>query len=114
MIKYTELESIFLDVDITIHEYNIETNDLIDLPYVVYIATDGNAFEADGINYFKTLSVGLAIIDETMNFALQRKIEEVFSAHYVSFDKTINFDDDARLYTITYNFEVIDDGANKH
>ena len=112
MVKYSELENIFLSHDLVIHEYNIETNEEIDLPYMVYTAIDGEAFGADGINFFKTLTISLAVIDETMNFTLQRKIESVLDSITAFFDKQINFDDEARLYSITYNFTVIDDAIN--
>lgn len=109
MIRYSTIEKTFADYDIEIHEYNIETDEDIAIPYIVYTATDGNSFDADGINYFNTLSVGLALIDETLNFTMQRAIEKVFDDNATRYDKQINFDDGARLYSISYTFEVIDD-----
>ncbi len=111
MIKYSELESIFISHDLLIHEYNIETDEEIELPYIVYNATDGDNFSADGFSYFKILTVSLAIIDETMNFGLQRNVEDVLDSNTVFYDKQINFDDEARLYSITYTFSVQDDAT---
>lgn len=109
MIKYSQIENIFASYDIEVHEYNVETNEDIYTPYVVYTATGGNTFGADSINYFNTLDVGLALIDETLDFAMQRRIEKVFDDNSVTYDKQINFDNDQRVYSIAYNFEVIDD-----
>lgn len=111
MVKYSELQSIFQSHDLLINEYNIETDDEIELPYIVYNATDGESFSADGFSYFKTLIISLAIIDETMNFGLQRSVEEILDENTTFYEKQINFDDEARLYSITYSFSVQDDAT---
>lgn len=112
MIKYSEIEKEFDDVGIKVNEYNIELNDEeISTPFVVYTATDGDSFNADGQNYMNFLNVGLALIDETLNFTMQRQIEAVFDSTETGYDKVINFDDEARLYTITYQFTAYDDAG---
>lgn len=112
VIKYTQIKDVFAEIGIDIYEFNIETDEDISTPFVVYTATDGNFFEADGINYLKTLSVAVAVIDETMNFPMQRKIEDMFDKYFIIYDKQINFDNDVRLYSISYSFEVLDDEFN--
>ncbi len=111
MIKYSELETIFGASDITLHEYNVELeeDEQISTPFVVYTATNGDSFVADGINYLRLLDVGLALIDETLNFSMQRAIENVLDSNDTTYDKRINFDDNARLYSISYTFSVLDD-----
>lgn len=113
MIKYSELETVFSQKGIKLEEYNLETDEEITLPYFVYTATDGTYFEADGINYLRMLTVGLAMIDETLNFPKQRIIESVLDDESTRYDKQINFDDEQRLYSITYTFSVFDDGFNQ-
>lgn len=112
MIKYSKLEEVFLEYDLVIHDFNLETDEEIDLPYLVYDATAGETFVADGVNYYNYLTISLGIISETADFMLQRKIEEVLSDNYTTYDKQINFDGGARLYTITYNFVVEDDASD--
>lgn len=112
MIKYSEIESVFLSSDLVVHEYNLETDDDIDLPYLVYATAEGESFSADGICYYKTLIVALAFVDATINFALQRKIEKVFDENGTFYDKSLTFNDDSRLYTITYSFVVEDDAID--
>lgn len=109
MIRYTELESAFSQSDIIINEYNIETNEEIDLPYIVYDATSGETFSADGIAFYKTLIISLALIDQTQNFALQRRVESVLDSNGVYYEKSISFNDNARVYSIIYTFFVEDD-----
>lgn len=110
MIKYSEIESVFASHDITVHEYNIELNDeTIETPFVVYTATASDDFLADGINFCSFINVGLALIDETLNFTMQSKIESVFADCDTSYDKQINYDDNERLYTISYTFSVLED-----
>lgn len=112
MIKYSELENIFLSQGVEIHEYNIETDEDIDLPYVVYTINNGESFGADGVNFFKTFEISMAMFDETLNFHLQREIENVLEENFTFFDKQVNFDSDARIYTISYQFTVEDDAVN--
>ena len=113
MINYSQLEDIFSQNNLTIHEYNVELNDEeIETPFIVYTATDGDSFEADGINYFRLLNVGIALLDEVLNFSLQRKIESIFDEYSTRYDKQINFDDEARIYTITYTISVVDNGED--
>lgn len=112
MIKFTELESVFADSDIIINKYSYETDEEIDLPYLVYDATSGESFGADGISFFKTLIISLAVIDESPNFFMQRKVEEVLDNNTVFFDKSISFDDNSRLYTVIYTFSVVDNASD--
>lgn len=109
MIKYSNIEDIFAQDNISINEYNIETLEEISLPYLVYTVTDGDTFSADGINYIRLLNLSLALFDETLNFSMQRRIEQVLDRNFTSYDKQINFDENARLYSITYTFEVLDE-----
>lgn len=112
MLKYSEIENTFNAIGITISEFNLETDDNIELPYVVYTANDSESFGADGINYIRLLNMTIAFFDETMNLQLQRKIESVFDENEVRFQKSINFDDDARIYAVSYTITVMDDGNN--
>lgn len=109
MIKYSQLENIFLASDLEIHEYNIETDEDIDLPYIVYTINNMESFSADGIDFFKTLEISMAFFDETLNFPLQRRIEDVLANNFTYFDKQVNFDNSVRIYSINYQFTVEDD-----
>ena len=109
MLKYSEIKEVFNDNNIDIIEYNDETNDDIDLPLVVYIAQDGESFGADNVNYFNFLRVAVVLLDETMNFFMQRQIESVFYQSETYFEKNVTFAEDERLYSITYIIQVIDD-----
>lgn len=112
MINFTELNSVFANSGIAINKYSYETDEEIDLPYLVYDATSGESFGADGISFFKTLIISLAVIDESPNFSVQRKVEEVLDENTVYFEKSISFDDNSRLYTVIYTFSVIDNASD--
>ena len=115
MIKYSEIKTIFNNAEITIYEYNVELNEeQIETPLVVYQATSGDYFGADGINYLNLLNVAIALIDETMNFSMQKQIECVLDNVDISYDKNISFDDENRLYTVVYYISVIDDCNNEN
>ena len=109
MLKYSEIESVFNENEINIFEYVDETNEDISLPLIVYIAQDGTGFEADSVNYIKFLDVAIVVIDETMNFELQRKIEKLFYDNEVYFEKNISFSEEERLYSVTYTIQVFDE-----
>lgn len=106
------MKNVFAQKGLNVIEYNIETEDIVDLPFIVYTATDGSYFQADGQNYLKFLNVTLAIFDETLTFGLQRQVEDVLDERSVQYDKQINFDSEQRIYTISYSFEVFDDAED--
>lgn len=109
MLRYSEIKSAFEEYGIEAHEYNVELNDVdITTPFVVYTASDGDTFNADGINFFNLLNIGLAVIDATLNFRLQKMIEQILDKHDTSYDKSIAYNDESRLYSITYTFSVMD------
>ena len=108
MLKYSELESVFGASGITVEEYNIETDEEVDIPYVAYVVSDADSFGADGVNYLKLLNVNLVMIDEKMNFPLQNSIEGVLADNDLSFNKTVNFDETNRLYSVSFYFNVMD------
>lgn len=112
MINYSELKDVFNSKTLSIYEYNVETDEIVDLPFIVYRATDGDFFQADGQNYIKFLSVTMGMFDQTMNCELQRKIESVLDEHSTYYDKSINFDEEQRIYTVSYTFDVFDDAEN--
>ena len=111
MIKYSEIENLFSDKGIEIHEYNIElvSSQQIETPIVIYTRTNEDSFEADGINFMNFVSVTLALIDETRNIPMQNLIQSVLYENDTTYDKSTNFDDEERLYSVSYIFTVIDD-----
>lgn len=113
MLKYSEIEKVFLDNGVNVVEYNVETIETIEPPIIVYSVMEGESFLADSINYLKMWSVSLAIVDQDYNFELQRKIEKVLDTNNTMFDKSINFDEEWRFYTISYTFSVLDDVDDK-
>ena len=108
MLKYSELQSAFSEYGISIEEYNIETDEDITVPYIAYVATDGDFFGADGVNYLQLLNINLVMLDEKMNFELQQSIEEVLNTYSISFNKNINFDEANRLYSVSFFFNVME------
>lgn len=108
MLKYSELESVFGASGITVEEYNIETDEEVEIPYVAYVVSDADSFGADGVNYLKLLNVNLVMIDEKLNYSLQNDIEAVLTSNALSFNKTINFDEQNRLYQVSFFFNVMD------
>ena len=112
MIKYSDIQRLFNAENLAIEEYNVQLNEeQIETPFLVYQATNDDDFGADGVNYIKILNVIILMVDEVLNFPLQRKIESIFVDNGVSYDKRTNFDDEERLYAISYNIEVFDDGV---
>ena len=109
MLKYSEIATVFNDNNINIYEYVDETNEDITLPLLVYIAQDGEGFEADSVNYIKFINVAIVMIDETMNFAMQRKIENILYDNEVYFEKNTTFSEEERLYSVTYTIQVFDE-----
>ena len=111
MIKYSEIESIFEEVGLTAVEYNIDLNteEEIELPILVYRILDDVPFLADGVNFFKMLDIALALIDEELNFPMQKLVEQQLNKYGMVFEKNVNFDDVERLYSIAYSFTVMED-----
>ena len=62
MIKYNQIQKMFDDASIEVHEYRVELlNQELSIPFLVYSATYSDSFVADGVNYFNSLSVNLTL-----------------------------------------------------
>ena len=108
MIKYSEIHDVFIENEIDAIEYNYESNEEIDTPFVVYVATDGASFGADGINYLNLVNIRLALTDVFINTETMRLVEKTLDENFIRYDKNIDFDNDSRLYSIQYSFNVLD------
>lgn len=108
MVKYSEIQDIFKLNGVDAIEYNYETDEDITTPFVVYVATESNSFGADGINYINLLNIRLALIDDFINTPTIELIEKTLADNYIRYEKNIEFDNESRLFSTQYTFEVID------
>lgn len=106
MIKYEQLSNIFSSVGFPVSEYNIEDDD-ISLPYCAYVLSNDNQLSADGISYLSFLNVRLILVDSEISTTNQNKLENVLNTNGVFFTKEFDFDEEQRIYTTTYDFEVL-------
>lgn len=108
MKKYSELKNIFSQLSFNCEEYNYETNEEIDLPYCAYAKNDYEPTGADGVVYINIINVRLMLIDSDDNKQYQNEIETLFNNNEIYYDKSIDFVEDERVFTIQYDFEVLD------
>lgn len=108
MIKYSDIQDVFKLNGVEAIEYNYETDEDISTPFVVYVASEGSSFGADGVNYINMLNIRLALIDEFFKSETADMIEKTFNDNCITYDKNIEFDNDSRLFTTQYTFDVID------
>lgn len=109
MIKYSQIDDIFSGLSFSCEEYRLFDDDDIELPYCVYIAAETNPVSADGFNYITILTVRLVLVDDDINSGSQQEVETIMNNHNIFNTKSIDFDDENRLYTFTYEFEALND-----
>jgi len=111
MISYSHLKTMFQGLSFDCEEYNIETNSIIDLPYAVYILTNANTVSADGSVLMSTLSIRLILVDTEITSSSQNELDNLLDSNDVFYTKAYDYEEDERIYSVTYEFEVLDYGG---
>lgn len=108
MIKYSQIKELTSKLSFKCDEYNLETDEEIDIPYSAYIRYDGDSIYADGINLLNFLYVRIILIDSEVNSIQQQEIKDLLESNEISYSFNYSFDEEHRIHTTSFTFEVID------
>lgn len=114
MVKYSELEELLKETGIPCSEYHIEDfqEQFIEIPSLVYIVINTNDVPADGIPYVRFLNVRIELLTNSIGFEEQKKVEKALSKAELFFAKDIDYDEDNKLYSTTYDITVLEDDSS--
>lgn len=108
MIKYSQLENIISKLSFKCGEYNLETDEEIDLPYAAYVRYDGNPIYADGKNLFNMLFVRILLIDKEVTSPNENELKRWFEDNEIGYDYGYTFNEEERIHIKTFTFKVLD------
>lgn len=114
MIKYSELEHLFSLLSFKCNEYNFEILEDIELPFATFVRYDGDPIFADGSNLFNLLFVRVILIDSEINSFQQQEIKDLLSKNEIPYSYNYSFNEEYRIHTTSFTFEVIDDSCNNN
>lgn len=108
MIRYRKIDEAFASLPFPIKEYEYESNEEILLPYACYIISSIEPVYGDGITMFNTLTINLLYITDVLDLEEQKAIELCMTDNGLAYEKTIDFDEEERVYTVVYTFTAIE------
>ena len=76
------------------------------LPFVCYLATDTDNFDADNRVYQVIQNVDVELYTEKKDPDVEKQLEAVFDANYIPWDKTETWLDDEQCYEILYEISI--------
>lgn len=76
------------------------------LPNIVYYQNEVRNFAADGIVYFSRKRVSVSLYAKTRDQADEALVEDAFTANGIYWTKTVEYDDDQKLYITEYDITI--------
>ena len=76
------------------------------LPFVCYLATDTDNFDADNRVYQVIQNVDVELYTEKKDPAVEKQLEAACDANYIPWDKTETWLDDEQCYEILYEISI--------
>lgn len=115
MVKYNELGSILESTNIPCAEYHYEDfeEQTIAIPSLVYTIISNDDRSADGKAYIRFLNVRIELLTNTIGFEEQEKVEEALRDKDVYYSKSVEYDEDNRLFSTVYDITVLPDDSSK-
>lgn len=110
MIKYSELQSLFEQLNIRVEEFSIKNQDEEIEPYfLIYVKTGAEYRYADGVNYYGLASCKAYLEVDDLKDEVITNLENIFIKNGVAFEKSIEYIPDDRVFELLYDF-VVNDG----
>lgn len=79
----------------------------VEPPYVAFKATEDNPVFSDGRKVYADESVEFIFVTaEKRDYCLECQLDDMFYKHGVAIKKSMEFDADQKIHTVTYNFTV--------
>lgn len=76
-------------------------------PFICYLLLGSNNFAADGKVYFKINQVRIELYADSMDLAVERKVEAVLDDSGIFYNKSEVWIQSEKLYEVLYSFEVL-------
>lgn len=76
-------------------------------PFICYLLPGSNNFAADGKVYFKINQVRIELYADSMDLAVERKVEAVLDDSGIFYNKSEVWIQSEKLYEVLYSFEVL-------
>ena len=75
-------------------------------PFICFRYPRSNNFSADGGVYYKITEADVELYTDLKNPELEERVETIFDAHNIFYDKSEVWIESERLYEVLYSFEI--------
>ena len=104
---YIEINSLLETIGLPFTYYSFPENEAPNLPYFVFYYPNNNDLSADNINYQTIVNMNLELYSENKDFALEKRVEDVFKANGIFFQKSEQYIRTERMHEVLYEVQLL-------
>lgn len=76
-------------------------------PFLIFLLPGTDNFMADGVTYAQISEVAVELYTDLKLPPLERKLEQIFEAHEIPWDKHETWIEEEKLYEVRYEFDTL-------
>ena len=95
------------NLPVAYYQFDADAGTPPDPPFLVFYFPGSRDFMADGVNYVPIRALTVELYTDNKDFAAEARIETLFRAHGLKFQRTEAYIEKERMYQITYTMEVL-------
>ncbi len=103
---YTEVVSILEELDLPIAYDHFAEGEAPEPPFICYLYPENIPFGADDTVYFQFHELDIEVYTDIKDPALEKRVEELLTAHDLFFQKNETWIDEEKLYEVLYTVIV--------
>ncbi len=107
---YAEIIAMLQETDLPFAYDHFAEGESPDPPFLVFLFPGSDNFSADGVVYQKITQLRFELYTDYKQPGVEAAFETVLSQHDLYYEKTEIWIAEERLYEITYELEVLDNG----
>ena len=104
--SYTEIVSILEELGLPVAYDHFAEGEAPDPPFICYLYPENVPFGADDIVYFQFHELDIEVYTDIKDPALEKRVEELLTAHGLFFQKNETWIDEEKLYEVLYTVIV--------
>lgn len=101
-----QLSSILKETGYPVAYKSFPATEKIHFPHICYESPENNNFFADGIVYYFSTRIAIALYTKNKNPTAECRLESVFDLHGLPWIKDAYYNDKQKCYEIDYEIEV--------
>ena len=103
---YEEITAMMQEIGLPCAYHHFAEGESPPPPFVVYLSPGEHTFHADNINYYSWKQLDVELYTDTKDPDAEQRVEDVLTAHGISYVKSEAWIESERLYEVLYEMEV--------